>query len=112
VSSTDGGQFRVFRQLPRNRFCAERSEAPFLMKHERTKRAKRIRIEWVSLVVDVVIMSVAILRDSSRVCSSSSKLTFRGYLCHTKVVKLKTVVVVVVVVVVVAGGWGGRAGRS
>jgi len=32
------------------------------MKHERTKRAKRI--EWVSLVVDVAIMSVTVSRDS------------------------------------------------
>ena len=36
------------------------------------KRVKRI--EWVSLVVDVAIMSVAISRDSSRVFSSSSRL--------------------------------------
>jgi len=47
------------------------------MKHERAERAKRAkRIEWNknSSVVDVAIMSVAISRDSSRVCSSSSKL--------------------------------------
>ena len=48
------------------------------MKQEQNKRVKRIK--WVCLVVDVAIicshyiMSVAILRDSSRVYSSSSKL--------------------------------------
>jgi len=43
-----------------------------LINHECSKRAKRI--VWVSLVVDVAVMSVAILRDSSRVFSSSSRL--------------------------------------
>ena len=44
----------------------------FLMKHERNERTKRIG--WVSLVVDVAIMSTAISRDPMRVLSSSSRL--------------------------------------
>jgi len=46
------------------------------MKDERSKRAKRIG--WVSLVVDVGIMSVAISRTSSRVFYSSKSKKSRS----------------------------------
>ena len=51
---------------------SEAKRGAFLMRQEQNERAKRIG--WVSLVVDVAIMSVAISRESSRVCSSSSRL--------------------------------------
>jgi len=42
------------------------------MNQNQNERVKRI--EWVSSVVGVAIMSAAISQDSSRVCSSSSRL--------------------------------------
>jgi len=52
-------QFRQFgakrRRLPVLREPAPCEARQILIKHERTKRTKRIRIEWVSLVVDVAV---------------------------------------------------------
>ena len=65
---------------------AERSEIVRIFNNEgrakQTERAKRIEWNNVSLVVDVAIMSAAISRDPSRVCSSSSRLARFALLAH------------------------------
>ena len=70
--------FHYFERLGHGNFddgvggvCAERSE---IVRIFNEGRARAKRIEWVSLVVDAAIMSVAISRTSSRECSSSKRL--------------------------------------
>jgi len=73
-SSHGGNAMRVLRRAKRG---------AFVMKDERDERDERAkRIGWVSLVVGVAIMSVAISRTSSLECSSSKRKARFASLAH------------------------------